>query len=46
MQVLPLRLGDWLVMAAWLAELRSRLLLPEDDLEARAARDEAEALRR
>ena len=40
------RLADWVVMAAWLAWLRSRLLLPEDDPEARAARDEAEALRR
>jgi segregation and condensation protein A len=40
------RLAEWVVMAAWLAWLRSRLLLPEDDPEARAARDEAEALRR
>jgi chromatin segregation and condensation protein Rec8/ScpA/Scc1 (kleisin family) len=40
------RLSDWLVMAAWLAWLRSRLLLPEDDLEVQAAREEAEALRR
>ena len=40
------RLGDWLIMAAWLAWLRSRLLLPEDDPEAAAARAEAEALRR
>jgi len=40
------RLAEWVIMAAWLAELRSRLLLPEDDPEARAARDEAEALRR
>ena len=40
------RLAEWVVMAAWLAWLRSRLLLPDDDPEARAARDEAEALRR
>jgi len=40
------RLADWVVMAAWLAWLRSRLLLPEDDPEAAAARAEAEALRR
>jgi len=40
------RLADWVVMAAWLAWLRSRLLLPEDDPEATAAREEAEALRR
>ena len=40
------RLGDWLVMAAHLALLRSRLLLPEDSAEAAEARREAEALRR
>ncbi len=40
------RLADRVIMAAWLAWLRSRLLLPEDDPEAQAARDEAEALRR
>jgi hypothetical protein len=41
-----LRWGDWLVMAATLAHLRSRLLLPADAPEAKAAVDEAEALRR
>jgi segregation and condensation protein A len=40
------RWGVWLVMAASLALLRSRLLLPGDTPEARAAEDEAEALRR
>ncbi len=40
------RWGDWLVMAAWLALLRSRLLLPADAAEARQAQSEAEALRR
>jgi len=40
------RWGEWLVMAATLAHLRSRLLLPKDAPEARAAQDEAEALRR
>ena len=39
------RWGDWLVMAANLTLLRSRLLLPADAPEARAAREEAEALR-
>jgi segregation and condensation protein A len=39
------RWGAWLVMAATLAYLRSRLLLPSDSPEARAAEDEAEALR-
>jgi segregation and condensation protein A len=38
--------GNWLVMAATLAHLRSRLLLPADAPEAKAAMDEAEALRR
>jgi len=40
------RWGEWLVTAATLALLRSRLLLPKDALEAKAAQDEAEALRR
>ena len=40
------RWGAWLVMAASLAFLRSRLLLPSDSPEAKAADDEAEALRR
>jgi segregation and condensation protein A len=40
------RWGDWLVMAATLAHLRSRLLLPADAPEAKAAVAEAEALRR
>ena len=40
------RLGDWLVMAAHLALLRSRLLLPADSAEAVEACREAEALRR
>ena len=40
------RWGEWLVMAATLALLRSRLLLPPDAPEARAAQDEAEAMRR
>ena len=40
------RWGEWLVMAATLALLRSRLLLPLEAPEARAAQDEAEAMRR
>ena len=40
------RWGDWLVMAATLADLRSRLLLPIDAPEARQALNEADALRR
>jgi segregation and condensation protein A len=40
------RLADWLVMAAHLALLRSRLLLPADSAEAVEARREAEAVRR
>ncbi len=40
------RWGDWLVMAAWLAWLRSRLLLPADAPAARQAQLDAEALRR
>jgi len=40
------RWGDWLVMAATLTDLRSRLLLPIDAPEARQALNEADALRR
>ena len=40
------RWHDWLVMAATLTQLRARLLLPAAQPEARAARSEAEALRR
>jgi len=40
------RWGDWLVMAATLTDLRSRLLLPVDAPEARVALSEADALRR
>ncbi len=40
------RWGDWLVMAATLTHLRSRLLLPADAAEAKSALSEAEALRR
>ena len=40
------RWGDWLVMAATLLQLRSRLLLPAHDPEAKAARSQAETLRR
>ena len=40
------RWGEWLVMAATLALLRSRLLLPPNAPEARAAQEEAEAMRR
>ena len=39
------RWGDWLVMAATLTHLRSRLILPLDAPEAQQARHEAEALR-
>ncbi len=39
------RWGDWLVMAATLTQLRSRLLLPADAPEAQEALNEAEALR-
>ena len=43
---LPLpRLGEWLVMAAWLLLLRARLLLPVDSTAGQAARNEARALR-
>ncbi|WP_426960081.1 segregation and condensation protein A [Muricoccus radiodurans] len=40
------RLGGWLVAAANLALLRSRLLLPADSREGQEARQEADALRR
>lgn len=40
------RWGEWLGLGAHLALLRSRLLLPKDSPEARAAEAEAEALRR
>jgi segregation and condensation protein A len=40
------RLGDWLVMAAQLAWLRSRLLLPAEAAEGEQARRDAGALRR
>lgn len=40
------RPAEWVGMLAWLVWLRSRLLLPRDDPEAKAALDEAEALRR
>ena len=40
------RWGDWLVMAATLAWLRSRLLLPADGPAATQAEDAAEALRK
>ncbi|WP_158741978.1 ScpA family protein [Acidisphaera sp. L21] len=39
------RWGDWLVMAADLALLRSRLLVPADVAEAQSAQEAAEALR-
>ncbi|MDA8253132.1 MAG: segregation/condensation protein A [Rhodospirillales bacterium] len=39
------RMATWLVMAATLTEMRSRLLLPADTPEAHAATAEAEALR-
>jgi segregation and condensation protein A len=40
------RLAEWLIMAAWLLLLRSRLLLPAEAAESAAARDEAATLRR
>lgn len=40
------RWGEWLVMAATLALLRSRLLLPPDAPEARTAQEQAEEMRR
>ena len=39
------RRGEWVVMGAALAELRSRLLLPEDTVAGRQAREDAAALR-
>ena len=40
------RLADWLIMAAWLTLLRSRLLLPAAAAESAEAEREAEGLRR
>ncbi|WP_052214629.1 ScpA family protein [Belnapia sp. F-4-1] len=40
------RLADWLIMAAWLTLLRSRLLLPAATAESAEAEREAEGLRR
>jgi segregation and condensation protein A len=37
--------ADWLVMAAWLVQLRARLLLPVDDPGHQAAKDAADRLR-
>ena len=37
--------GDWVVMAAWLVQLRTRLLLPADAPEQREAAADAEQLR-
>ena len=37
--------GDWVVMASWLVQLRSLLLLPEDARAGQAARDEADRFR-
>ncbi len=37
--------ADWVVMAAWLLQLRSRLLLPADAPEQQAATAEADQLR-
>src|ERR1700759_1399043 len=37
--------GDWLVMAAWLLQLRARLLLPDDVPVRQAARDAADRFR-
>ena len=39
------RQGDWVVMAAWLVQLRARLLLPADPAEGQAATADAAALR-
>src|SRR6201993_5520755 len=36
--------ADWLVMAAWLTWLKSRLLLPADSLDAEEAEDAAQNL--
>jgi segregation and condensation protein A len=40
------RKADWVVMAAWLVQLRSLLLLPQDNPAQRTAEDEADDLRR
>ncbi|MFN3461021.1 MAG: segregation and condensation protein A [Oceanibaculum sp.] len=46
-RLVPLsQIADWLVMAAWLLLLRSRLLLPAGSQEDRAAQAEAAKLRR
>ncbi|RAI54638.1 segregation and condensation protein A [Roseicella frigidaeris] len=46
-QAVPLpRLADWLIMAAWLTLLRSRLLLPAAAAESAEAEREAQGLRR
>jgi segregation and condensation protein A len=37
--------GDWVVMAAWLVQLRTRLLLPEDAAAQQVAQGEADQLR-
>ena len=37
--------GDWVVMAAWLVQLRSLLLLPADNLTRKAATEEADRFR-
>ncbi|HEV7582298.1 MAG TPA: hypothetical protein VGO77_18130 [Mycobacterium sp.] len=37
--------GDWVVMAAWLVQLRSLLLLPDDAPARQAAQDEVEGFR-
>ena len=39
------RQGDWVVMAAWLVQLRARLLLPADPAEAQAATADGADLR-
>ncbi|WP_052389621.1 segregation and condensation protein A [Belnapia moabensis] len=46
-RTIPLpRLADWLIMAAWLTLLRSRLLLPATVAESAEAENEAQGLRR
>lgn len=45
-QLLLARWGEWLVMAAELTLLRSRLLIPANAAEAQVAREDAERLRR
>jgi len=46
-QAMPLpRLADWLIMAAWMTLLRSRLLLPVAAAESAEAEREAQGLRR